>query len=53
MRPAGLPDDTGDRATRVLEGPLGNAVAVGITVEPAGGSAQPTTEPLGVISVST
>ncbi|WP_225805038.1 anti-sigma factor domain-containing protein [Streptomyces sp. NK15101] len=53
LRPAGLLDDTGDRATRVLEGPLGNAVAVGITVEPAGGSAQPTTEPLGIISIST
>ncbi|MFJ5829490.1 anti-sigma factor domain-containing protein [Streptomyces sp. NPDC093089] len=53
LRPAGLLDDTGDRATRILEGPLGNAVAVGITVEPAGGSAQPTTEPLGIISIST
>ncbi|MCB8906905.1 MULTISPECIES: anti-sigma factor domain-containing protein [unclassified Streptomyces] len=53
LRPAGLLDDTGDRATRVLDGPLGNAVAVGITVEPAGGSDQPTTEPLGIISIST
>ncbi|MFE5792247.1 anti-sigma factor domain-containing protein [Streptomyces sp. NPDC056503] len=51
LRPAGLLDDTGDRATRVLAGPLGNAVAVGITVEPAGGSAQPTTEPLGIIPI--
>ncbi|MFB7429089.1 anti-sigma factor domain-containing protein [Streptomyces hydrogenans] len=53
LRPAGLLDDTGDRATRVLDGPLGDAVAVGITVEPADGSAQPTTEPLGIISIST
>ncbi|MDX2561288.1 anti-sigma factor [Streptomyces sp. TX20-6-3] len=53
LRPAGLLDDTGDRATRVLDGPLGNAVAVGITVEPAGGSDQPTTEPLGIIPIST
>ncbi|MFF2776043.1 anti-sigma factor domain-containing protein [Streptomyces sp. NPDC058052] len=51
LRPAGLLDSTGDRATRVLAGPLGDAVAVGITVEPAGGSAQPTTEPLGLISI--
>ncbi|WP_030317319.1 anti-sigma factor [Streptomyces flavochromogenes] len=52
LRPAGLLDNTGDRATRVLDGPLGDAVAVGITVEPAGGSEQPTTEPLGIISIS-
>lgn len=53
MRPAGLLDDTGDRATRVLEGTLGNAVTGGVTVEPAGGSVRPTAEPLGVISVGT
>ncbi|MEU4266834.1 anti-sigma factor [Streptomyces sp. NPDC026092] len=52
LRPAGLLDNTGDRATRILDGPLGNAVAVGITVEPAGGSTQPTTEPLGIIPIS-
>ncbi|MFJ9811791.1 anti-sigma factor domain-containing protein [Streptomyces sp. NPDC101158] len=52
LRPAGLLDDD-DRATRVLDGPLGNAVAVGITVEPVEGSAQPTTEPLGIISIKT
>ncbi|MFJ3584960.1 anti-sigma factor domain-containing protein [Streptomyces sp. NPDC090127] len=51
LRPAGLLDSAGDRAARVLEGPLGNAVAVGITVEPAGGSNQPTTEPLGIIPI--
>ncbi|MFE5297687.1 anti-sigma factor domain-containing protein [Streptomyces sp. NPDC056632] len=53
LRPAGLLDDNDDQATRVLDGPLGNAVAVGITVEPADGSAQPTTEPLGIISIKT
>lgn len=52
LRPAGLLADDGERATRVLDGPLGNAVAVGITVEPAGGSDQPTTEPLGIIPIS-
>ncbi|MFF9016702.1 anti-sigma factor domain-containing protein [Streptomyces sp. NPDC014870] len=50
-RPAGLLAGAGDRAARVLEGPLGDAVAVCLTVEPAGGSTQPTTEPLGVISI--
>ncbi|MFH9726030.1 anti-sigma factor domain-containing protein [Streptomyces sp. NPDC017254] len=52
LRPAGLLDTAGNRAARVLEGPLGDAVAVGITVEPAGGSGQPTTEPLGIIPIS-
>lgn len=51
LRPAGLLNSSGDRASRVLEGPLGDAVAVGITVEPAGGSDQPTTEPLGIIPI--
>ncbi|MGW6534491.1 anti-sigma factor [Streptomyces sp. NPDC055051] len=51
LRPAGLLEDSGDRVTQVLDAPLDDAVAVGITVEPAGGSAQPTTEPLGIISL--
>ncbi|MET9730570.1 anti-sigma factor [Streptomyces sp. NPDC006458] len=52
LRPAGLLPGAGGRSARVLTGPLGAAVAVGITVEPAGGSAQPTSEPLGLIPVS-
>ncbi|WP_432017737.1 anti-sigma factor [Streptomyces hydrogenans] len=52
LRPAGLLPGTGDRDIRLLEGPLDDAVAVGITVEPAGGSAQPTTEPLGIIPLT-
>ncbi|WP_432122022.1 anti-sigma factor [Streptomyces sp. S1] len=51
LRPAGLLPGTGGAATRLLEGSLGDAVAVGITVEPAGGSAQPTTEPLGLVPI--
>ncbi|MFB7028119.1 MULTISPECIES: anti-sigma factor domain-containing protein [unclassified Streptomyces] len=51
LRPAGLLPGTGEAATRLLEGPLGDAVAVGITVEPAGGSEQPTTEPLGLVPI--
>jgi hypothetical protein len=52
LRPAGLLPGTEEDAARVLAGPLAGAVAVGITVEPAGGSKQPTTEPLGVISLT-
>ncbi|MER7565825.1 anti-sigma factor [Streptomyces sp. NPDC097941] len=51
LRPAGLLPGTGDRSARVLDRPLGRTVAVGITVEPAGGSHRPTTEPLGIIPV--
>ncbi|MFE5190552.1 anti-sigma factor [Streptomyces sp. NPDC056628] len=49
LRPTGLLPGTGDRSARVLNRPLGQTVAVGITVEPAGGSRRPTTEPLGII----
>ncbi|MER5962305.1 anti-sigma factor [Streptomyces sp. NPDC002057] len=53
LRPAGLLPGSGEESTRLLEGPLGDAVAVGITVEPAGGSDQPTSEPLGLIPIGT
>ncbi|NEA67986.1 anti-sigma factor [Streptomyces sp. SID12488] len=53
LRPAGLLPGTGGRPARVLDSPVDGAIAVGITVEPAGGSEQPTTEPLGLIQVST
>ncbi|MFG3349445.1 anti-sigma factor domain-containing protein [Streptomyces sp. NPDC048018] len=52
LRPAGLLPGTGHRDTRLLEGQLDGAVAVGITVEPAGGSARPTTEPVGIIPLT-
>lgn len=38
-----------DEAWRILEGDFAPGIAVGITVEPAGGSPQPTTEPVAVI----
>ncbi|GAA1937671.1 anti-sigma factor [Agromyces allii] len=38
-----------DEAWRILEGDFAPGVAVGITVEPAGGSPQPTTDPVAVI----
>ncbi|MCF6526500.1 anti-sigma factor, partial [Streptomyces sp. JJ36] len=49
MRPAGLLDPAqGDEAV-LMEGPLGDAGGMGVTVEPAGGSPQPTTEPLALM----
>ncbi|QNP61485.1 anti-sigma factor [Streptomyces genisteinicus] len=53
LRPAGLLPGGAEQTARVLDGPLGDAVAVGITVEPAGGSTQPTTKPLGIIPIDT
>ncbi|MGW9184284.1 anti-sigma factor [Agromyces sp. NPDC055661] len=44
--PAGTFDASGDETWRVLEGSFTPGVVVGITVEPAGGSPQPTTEPI-------
>ena len=46
---AGTFDVSGDETWRVLEGSFTPGVAVGVTVEPAGGSPQPTTEPIVVI----
>lgn len=57
MRSAGLlplaaGPGTGTAAGAVLmEGRVGAAGGVGITVEPAGGSPQPTTEPLGLVEL--
>jgi anti-sigma-K factor RskA len=53
MHPAGLFDtDASGRATAVLQGDANTATAVGLTVEPAGGSPQPTTEPLMVMALA-
>ncbi|WP_327350831.1 anti-sigma factor [Streptomyces sp. NBC_01304] len=50
MRPAGLLSGQGIQRTVLLDGRIGDATGMGITVEPAGGSPQPTTEPLGLMS---
>ncbi|MFH8656734.1 anti-sigma factor [Streptomyces afghaniensis] len=50
-RPAGLLSSAGGRQAYVLDGRLEGATAVCITVEPAGGSTQPTTDLVGVIPV--
>ncbi|MGH3314060.1 MAG: anti-sigma factor [Streptomyces sp.] len=50
MRSAGLMEKTsGDSDAVLMEGDVGRASAMGITVEPAGGSQQPTSEPLALM----
>ena len=45
MEPAGLMPDLRD-ATKLLDGDASRATGVGITVEPDGGSDQPTSQPI-------
>lgn len=45
MVPAGIMHGAGNQAV-LLDGDLAGATAVGITVEPSGGSTEPTTEPI-------
>ncbi len=50
MRPAGLlPADHGQL---LLTGDINGAVGVGVTQEPSGGSAQPTGQPLMLLSLT-
>lgn len=50
---AGLFDtDASGRASAVLEGDANAAAAVGVTVEPAGGSAQPTSAPIMMMALA-
>ncbi|GGT50806.1 hypothetical protein GCM10010271_63790 [Streptomyces kurssanovii] len=51
MRSAGLMDVSGTTGAAVMEGPLDGASGIGITVEPAGGSAQPTSDPLALMTL--
>lgn len=51
LRPAGLIPGSGGGHAQVLHGSLDGVSAVGITAEPAGGSPQPTSEPLGIVTV--
>ena len=48
---AGLMPDAADQ-TLVLDGPAADAAAVGITVEPDGGSDKPTTEPIAMFDLT-
>lgn len=51
LRPAGLLPGSGGGHTQLLRGSLDDVGAVGITAEPAGGSRQPTSDPLGIVTV--
>jgi anti-sigma-K factor RskA len=51
MVPAGLMPDAPDQ-TVVLEGPAADAIAVGITVEPDGGSDEPTLPPIALFDLT-
>lgn len=51
MVPAGLMPEGADQ-TVVLEGPAADAIAVGITVEPEGGSLKPTTPPIALFDLT-
>lgn len=51
MLPAGLMPDKADQ-TVLLEGDAASATAAGITVEPAGGSTEPTSEPIALFDFS-
>ncbi|MEV6103689.1 anti-sigma factor [Streptomyces sp. NPDC051940] len=46
MRPAGLLSGSG---AVLMDGPVGDASGMGVTVEPAGGSEQPTSAPVGAV----
>jgi hypothetical protein len=51
LRPAGLLPGSGGGHAQLLHGSLDDVGAVGITAEPAGGSRQPTSDPLGIVTV--
>lgn len=51
MVPAGVMDRLPDQ-TLVLDGPAATATGVGITVEPAGGSDRPTSDPIVVVDLA-
>ncbi|MGV9279828.1 anti-sigma factor [Streptomyces sp. NPDC003730] len=51
MRSAGLMSPGGGSQAVVMQGAVGGASAVGVTVEPAGGSEQPTSRPLALLDV--
>ena len=51
-RSAGLMAPEGGRGAMVLEGDPNQAAAVGVTVEPEGGSTSPTTDPVVVLALA-
>ncbi|MFF3247768.1 anti-sigma factor domain-containing protein [Streptomyces sp. NPDC002870] len=53
MRPAGLMDPAVTDNAVLMDGPVGAASGMGLTVEPAGGSPEPTTDPLALMRFPT
>ncbi|MFF1416988.1 anti-sigma factor domain-containing protein [Streptomyces sp. NPDC058280] len=53
MRAAGLMDPVNGSDAVLMAGPVGAASGMGITVEPVGGSAQPTSDPLALMNFPT
>lgn len=51
MRSAGLMDSARTTSAVLMDGPLGRATGMGITVEPAGGSARPTSDPVALMGL--
>ncbi|MEU6732584.1 anti-sigma factor [Streptomyces physcomitrii] len=51
MRPAGLIDSDRTADTVLMAGRIGDASGMGITVEPAGGSKQPTSDPVALMEL--
>ncbi|MBO1330802.1 anti-sigma factor domain-containing protein [Streptomyces sp. VRA16 Mangrove soil] len=51
MRPAGLMDPSRADQSVLLAGAVGEASGMGVTLEPAGGSKQPTTQPLALLDL--
>ncbi|MFJ6699574.1 anti-sigma factor domain-containing protein [Streptomyces sp. NPDC091272] len=52
MRAAGLMDPGAQTAAVLMSGPVGKASGMGVTVEPAGGSAAPTSNPVALMEFS-
>ena len=52
MVPAGVMPDSDDGQSVLLDGPLDDATAVGVTVEPDGGSPEPTSDPVVVFPIT-
>ncbi|MFE5554745.1 anti-sigma factor domain-containing protein [Streptomyces sp. NPDC056544] len=53
MRSAGLMDDGAPATATLLDGPVNTASGMGVTVEPAGGSPQPTSAPVALLAFPT
>ncbi|MFF2700559.1 anti-sigma factor domain-containing protein [Streptomyces cyaneofuscatus] len=53
MRSAGLMDPSASDDAVLLDGPVDQATGMGITVEPAGGSAEPTSDPVALMDFPT